>query len=367
MVARKRPSQAGATLRTADGDRIEIAGGPDLDRTALAWSYIARHRVRFQGSRAASEDLAERCATALEGLGVDADALTRLAERPPDRGERPGALRLGPRIMPWELLLGQAIATRSATPSLIVRHLACRTSPQRRRRGTQGGRRARRRPGRPDDVYTFDTERIVSRQALGGKAVLIEDPTPATLKRRIAATSPDVIHVGGLDVHQGTDYFDLGEIERFDDGMVLVDERGHPVAVPASTLARTLTVRAAQEAGARRIQSLLLRGPHRGPHGRRRGRRGGRVPGPVQRSRRRVVPRRALSRLAGLVRRSAGVVLRRVESAGRCRDTRRNRHRDVERTPARDGRHRGRRPEGGRRATRARSQAEPREDRAERA
>lgn len=239
MVARKRPSQAGATLRTADGARIEIAGGPDLDRTALAWSYIARHRVRFQGSRAASDDLAERCATALEGLGVDADALTRLADARLIEVSVPGLSDWAPRIMPWELLLGQAIAT----PTLIVRHLACRRAPQRRRRGTKGAVvlgavQASR------DVYTFDTERIVSRQALGGKAVLIEDPTPATLKRRIAATSPDLIHVGGLDVHQATDYpdaFDLGEIERFDDGMVLVDERGHPVAVPASTLAKTLT------------------------------------------------------------------------------------------------------------------------------
>ena len=240
MVARKRPSQAGATLRTADGDPIEIPGGPDLDRSALAWSYIARHRVRFQGSRAASDDLAERCAAALKVLGVDGGALERLAESRLVEVSIPGLSdNWAPRIMPWELLLGKAAATCSPSAPLIVRHLACRRTPSRRHRGNKGAvvLGAVQAVG---DFYTFDTERIVSSQALGGDPVLIEDPTPATLERRIAATSPDLIHVGGLDVHQGTDYFDLGEIERFDDGMVLV-EGGHPVAVPADTLARVLT------------------------------------------------------------------------------------------------------------------------------
>jgi hypothetical protein len=233
---------AAVTIRTADGLKVDIQGGADLDQAALAWCYIARHRVRLEGSRMAREDLAERSAKALYALGVGSDDLRALATSrlievsiPFSRDNDNWAAR----IMPWEGLLGAATSQSTATP-LVVRHLACgrTTRPSRR------GRKAAVVLGAVEalgDYYSFDTERRVASKALGIKVVPMDNLTRDQLEADIAAESPDVIHVGGVDVHQGTDYFDLGPIERFDDGMVLINEERDPVAVPAADLASALT------------------------------------------------------------------------------------------------------------------------------
>lgn len=237
------PSSA-ATLRTADGHSFDIKSGDALDRAALAWSYIARHRIRLQRTADAREDLADRSSSALGLLGVDPDALAVLASSRLVEVSIPFSKRSdnwAARVMPWEALISWAIVQEGASSPLIIRHLVTDQPPRLpRRRSTRAAVVLGAVDALTDD-YSFDTERTLASRTLDIRTTTFEDLTQAQLQKSIRSLSPDVIHVGGVDVHQGADFFELGDIEQFDDGVVLIDEEQRPVAVAAYDFARSLT------------------------------------------------------------------------------------------------------------------------------
>lgn len=251
MADRQSKSGPAVRLRTGDGRQLDIRGGPRLEQAAMAWSYIARHRIRWQRSNAARDDLAQRCFDQLAELGVDGDALAAMARSRlvevsvPCR--RDDANRAG-RVMPWEHVISAAVRVVSDASVVVVRHV----DGGRRAPAAARARRAAVVLGAVDALqgcYTFDTERTLAGRTLATSTVHVDDPTPAELRRKIAAMSPDTIHVGGVDVQQGLEYFEVAGADPPPDGMFLTGEDGRPVVVPALDLARTLTAGKSRKPG----------------------------------------------------------------------------------------------------------------------
>jgi hypothetical protein len=230
-------------LTTADGHRFPIKSGPRLDRAAMAWSYIARHRIRWQRSRFAREDLRERCVRQLARLGIDQEALDTIASCrlvevtvPYTREEENWASR----VMPWEYIISAAVGASSNAGLLVTRHL----DRGRRRRRTGRAQRGALVLGATEalkDFYTFDTERTLPTQTLEIRTRLVEDPTLIELRRKMATLDPDIIHVGGVDLLQGQEFFDFSDEPLLHDGMILVNEARQPIPVSAHDVARALT------------------------------------------------------------------------------------------------------------------------------
>ncbi len=233
-----------ATLRTARGDAVDIRGGPKFDKAALAWSYIARHRIRWQRNESARAELAGRCVKQLGRLGVRREMIDQFAANGLVEVTIPYA-RDGDnrtaRLMPWEYLISAATGADSDVTTLIVRHLkraraSARPRPARRAAVVIGATEAIR------HLYTFETERDLPARALGIETVHLDDTTASELEHGIAMLSPGVIHVGGMDPHQAADTGVLQPTDQpLPDGMVLVGDKRVPVPVPAKDLARILT------------------------------------------------------------------------------------------------------------------------------
>jgi len=94
-------------------------------------------------------------------------------------------------------------------------------------------------PGKLDQ-YSFASERRLVHTNLSLNQV--ECPTNPTLQQLsqiIQQSKPDVIHLAGIDAHQGRQLLEQDDNSGWD-GYFLADDKGAPVAVDAKTLAKTV-------------------------------------------------------------------------------------------------------------------------------
>jgi len=94
-------------------------------------------------------------------------------------------------------------------------------------------------PGPIRAKFLFDSERPMVRAVLGDRVKVLPDPTVDQLARAVRKDSPALIHLAGVDSHQGTRL--LGQPDPGLDGYILANDRGQPEAVEAQTFAEHLT------------------------------------------------------------------------------------------------------------------------------
>jgi hypothetical protein len=236
-------------LRLMDGTEYLIESSQRLKRFAMQWVYVVRNRGRWSETEAARNDLSERVRQGLEELGLELRDLERIAEAGtvevsiPYHTEEVG---WETRILPWEYMLSTATKSfRGNTSLTVIRHFDGPLSQPSSARPVNSLLVVESAPGRLANAYVFESERelVMSNLALP-KSDKIINPTLAELAGRLQTDKPDVLHVAGIDRHEGDRFLNIADKEasRSDrrDGMYLMGADGSPQAVDAVTLNRTL-------------------------------------------------------------------------------------------------------------------------------
>jgi hypothetical protein len=220
--------------------------GRKFDDAAIDWSRIVRNRIRWKAQSDARDAQAQHSRDLLQSLNVDLKRLDALATRgviqvsiPVTDDDRDQAAL----SFPWEYVLSAATRDGCARPLVVIRHLV-RSGPS----GAAAPRATR--SGAPDPVlilesapgpireaFRFDSERklvAANLPDLDRKMKVLPDPSKGQALAAIKAMKPGLIHLAGVDTHQGAQM--LGIDDPGFDGFYLVDERGRPVPYDAKDL-----------------------------------------------------------------------------------------------------------------------------------
>ncbi|MFN0123667.1 MAG: hypothetical protein ACKV2V_24465, partial [Blastocatellia bacterium] len=239
------------TLRASTGGVWKIRSSPQLQSLAIQLSYVASNRRRWAATDKARRELYETSEKHLIGLGISRDQVREMAEAEivevsiPWKDERIG---WEARILPWEFLLSSATKIyRQGRKMLVTRHL------------DQGGKFTRTdatshtpllvesAPPPLDREYTFGYERKLVQAHLGLERLdAVQNPTRQQLRELALSQKPQIIHIAGIDAHQGwrllqqEDPTLLANTEKVRDGLFLTSDEGAPEIVRAEELAQTL-------------------------------------------------------------------------------------------------------------------------------
>jgi hypothetical protein len=178
---------------------VDILGG-----LSTYWDYVSRHRSRWLDSPAAQDDLGNRAVDKLGSLGVIQEALDEISRlgivevRVPFTEEVSG---WAARTLPWELLLRLATGKRDL---VVIRHLDVTQTPL-----SRGELRPNKllfvesAPGTLSGIYNFEIERWLVEGSLGLENSWLETPSVGELEDRVCSYKPDVVHLTGIDLHEG--------------------------------------------------------------------------------------------------------------------------------------------------------------------
>lgn len=225
-----------------------------MPRIAWQWNYRLHNRSRWTNREEALARQRDEVSDLVSRLGLTPDKLARIAESGlvevsiPWRGEdKDWALR----ILPWEYVL--AAATRDHRRGqggdfAVVRRLR-RPSPKRPLPKPVFLYVQSAPPGVVADGFDFrEEESLVSEaaKALGLKFQTLKNPDLDTLRKEVEAHAPRLIHVAGVDLHQGRQQrggeppqTNVGHPVR-EDGIVMLDSQGAETEVSAADLAQAL-------------------------------------------------------------------------------------------------------------------------------
>src|SRR5579872_1611763 len=231
----------------APGVSVEITTGPELRRKAVSWAYTVRNRIRWATDPDAVKQIQENVRRDLASMGLGRQQLAKLGEAkmievsiPFTREEDGWELR----ILPWEFLL----VTGTGRKLTVTRHL------------DRGKRAAARAPGSAAIVASLPGKLVDSGYELESEIALMganlpfdlriwRDPTLQELTQKVAQYKPDVIHLAGVDLHEGRQILGTPgkKEERFLDGFYLKGEDGSPAPVYSQQLAEALTASGAHK------------------------------------------------------------------------------------------------------------------------
>ncbi len=238
---------AKVTLQPAGGDPIEIRSSTKVQQLAVQWSYVVRNRGRWTTDEAARDALAARAVEDLERIGVSKSEITRLASA--------GLIEVGlqfeqeadgweTRVFPWEHLLHFATRTRRRAASLLVVRRLERKAPQ---PADAAGAPlfVESAPPKFAERFWFESERYGVLSPFGvdlkDDDPSLHNPTQAELERAIKSSLPAMIHLAGVDAHEGAEILKLPPDKHRRDGYYLSDADRQPVVVEAELLAKILT------------------------------------------------------------------------------------------------------------------------------
>jgi hypothetical protein len=223
-------------------DTFEIASDL-LENVSIYWSYVVRTRARWASDESTYESLVDEVRERLAELDITDAHLETLARAGLVEVQIPAtddSTGWAARTLPWESLLAAATYRHTRRletgPPLVVRHFALEKPPAWRQ--PKNVLFVQTAPGRLAEVYSFDEERKLVEISLGLKALKpAKDPTRAELQARIRGDDPDIVHVTGIDLHQGGALLGKPDEETKLDGVYLAGEGGAPDAVRAHEFA----------------------------------------------------------------------------------------------------------------------------------
>ena len=244
MAKRTKKKDSELAIRTADGEVFPLRYDAKAKSLAISWAYRVRHRARWSKSLEARTEVLDAARVALATLGLEPSGLERVARSGlvevsvPYRSEEEGWEL---RVLPWEYLLAAATQMeRGSAPLLVVRHLnrgpqAAVWSPPHKPLIVVSA------PGEISEYYAFDSEQKLIESHLGAPpGATLSNPSLQRLKQEVAARQPDLVHLTGLDSHEGARLLGL-ETRRVLDGVMLEGPGGEPEAIRAEDLAHALT------------------------------------------------------------------------------------------------------------------------------
>jgi hypothetical protein len=214
-------------------------------RLAFYWSYVVRSRGRWQEDKKVRNDLIDEAKSRFRELGLGESQLTKIAAAGIVEVGMPFADQTqgwAPRILPWEFLLAEATRPYRNNPLVVVRHLETGRAPQAGGRTPQSALFVENGAANIANFFSFDEERRWMESQLGSEITSgrLTNPTETQLSARIGEDKPDLIHLSGVDLHQGQE---LGLIDRSDpgaDGMLMAAPSGRLEGVLHGRLAELI-------------------------------------------------------------------------------------------------------------------------------
>jgi len=252
-VSRKRATPAPAAAKTKasvmlhllGGGSYKITPGEDFQRTAMYWEYVLRNRIRWSRDPDTSASVTHRALDALGKLGIDDAMLGEIAKAGVVEIEIPYTstheeIGWELRIFPWEFLLFTGTADKRTSSLIIIRHVCCADRADAGVRAPKKLMVVESSPGKVADMYSFGSERKLVESNLGLTQVLCpRNPTIDKLKELVATGQPDIIHLAGLDSHQGEQLLHHRGQTTWD-GYLVADADGNPTYATAEQLAEAL-------------------------------------------------------------------------------------------------------------------------------
>lgn len=226
---------------------VAIEEHPQFYGTARFWNRIVRSRAGWITDRSAIEAHQERARGDLRALGFDQAHLDSMgAAEHVEIGANfvDDDIGFAERIFPWEYVLSSAtLSDRRARSLVVTRHL----------NGVQRGNGVKKiktflfvksSPGALENIYSFSSEygnlkSIIEKNDL----TFIERDTPTLrqLQTTIVNSRPDIIHLTGIDAHEGARLLELADNKRsVKDGFFLQGSDGTPQDVDYIAMANAL-------------------------------------------------------------------------------------------------------------------------------
>jgi hypothetical protein len=231
------------TIRTQEGATYPISLPEDFQSVASYWGqYVLRMRSRWSQDESASQTVQKRCIELLEDLGVKENHLQEIAASGVVEIDIPysvEAIGWELRIFPWEFLLFTATVEQRTGPLVVVRHVY---RDDRRGDARQTPKTCMVVESGPGNLnqYSFASERRLVETNLNlAKLECAPNPTLEQLTQTIQQSTPDVIHLAGVDAHQGRQLLGMDDTNGWD-GYFLADAKGAAVAINAETLAKAI-------------------------------------------------------------------------------------------------------------------------------
>ncbi len=238
-------------LRLLTGESYRFESDANIRRIAKKWSYLVRNRLRWdkrtQLNESARRDLASfRRASGrrkLAAADIDRIGAARVIEvRVPDVADFESSWEL--RVLPWEHFLSSVAAAYGNELEAVTRNLwrakvRPYTATPRKVMVVESA------PGDLESKYTFESERELVQSNLQVEddenfRVLVT-PTLRELRDAVADFKPHVVHLAGIDAHEGALALRLPFDRRRHDGYYLEDEDDGAVVVDAKSIAEALT------------------------------------------------------------------------------------------------------------------------------
>jgi hypothetical protein len=193
-------------------------------RLSFYWSYVVRSRGRWQEDENVRKSLMGEALHRFADLGLTSAALTEIAKTGIVEIGMPYADEQGgwaARILPWEFLLAEATRKeRDGRPLTVVRHLSSRSG------GTSRGAPKRalfveNGAGPINDEFSFDEELRWMASQVALESDYLISPTARQLSNRLLDRKPDVVHLTGIDLHQGRFLQLIDKAEPGTDGLLM--------------------------------------------------------------------------------------------------------------------------------------------------
>lgn len=241
-------------VRLLSGESFALHASKRLEELAMKWSYMVGQRDRWRGSRSRLRDLYTEAADDLGTLpvqgrsgGLKAAEMERIAQAavveidaPSSRTDGGWALR----VFPWESVIALPAMHRSAPPPVVVRSM-----------GYAGGSRdpsvkpesvmfVESEPGGLRGMFSFESELDLVQANVPvdeGRFHHVFDASLVDIEEGVRAWRPDVVHMAGIDAHEGARLLRLGFDRRRHDGYYCEGAGDAAHVAEASALAAALT------------------------------------------------------------------------------------------------------------------------------
>jgi len=237
---------ASVTLHVLGGASYTITPQQDdFQRTAMYWEYVLRNRIRWAQDPNTSQAVTTRALDALNKLGIDDAKLTEIAKAGVVQIEIPFTsaheeIGWELRIFPWEFMLFTGTAGKRTSPIIVIRHVCCAERAAASARVPKKLMVVESAPGKFADMYSFSSERKLVESNLGLNKVLCpRNPTVDKLKDMVTSGQPDIVHLAGIDSHQGEQLLHRQAPTTWD-GYLMADANGNPSYATAEQLAEAL-------------------------------------------------------------------------------------------------------------------------------
>jgi hypothetical protein len=231
------------TVRVPKRPPYSITLGPDFKKTAAYWEYVLRNRIRWLRDGQVPGAVIAGSVKVLAEMGLNASRLSEIAKAGAVEIEIPYTAENEGwefRIFPWEFMLDCATSEeRRGAPLIVIRHIRCPGTSAAISRVPKKFMVVESAPGPLGAMFEFSSEKRLVQANLGlTKTHCAANPTVEELAQNIAKQRPDVIHLAGVDSHQGMQLLSQSSNEW--DGYMMAKSDGTPEVVIGERLAGAL-------------------------------------------------------------------------------------------------------------------------------